>query len=63
MTATDLQAWIDNRGLSQRGAAKALDISVNRLKRFLAGESHIPGHIGLACSAIVFGLPGWRNVK
>ena len=65
MQASDLEDWITSRGLGYRGkatAAKELDISINRLNRFLDGSVRIPKHIGLACSAISFPLPPWRAV-
>jgi plasmid maintenance system antidote protein VapI len=60
MKASDLTAWIASRGLSHRGAAKALDVSGNRLYRFLDGSVRIPEHIALACAAISHPLPPWR---
>jgi hypothetical protein len=56
----DLAAWIASRSLSHRGAAKALDISTDRLYRFLDGSVRIPEHIALACAAISHPLPPWR---
>lgn len=61
MSPTDLKAWIASRGLSHRGAAKALDISVNRLYRLLDGSARIPDHIALACAALSHPLPPWRS--
>jgi plasmid maintenance system antidote protein VapI len=60
MAPADLATWIESRGLSHRGAAKALDISANRLYRFLEGSARIPEHIALACAAISHPLPPWR---
>jgi len=60
MTPSDLSAWIASRRLSNRAAAKALDISENRLTRMLNGEVRIPVHIALACAAISHPLPPWR---
>lgn len=60
MTRADLSIWIEIRGLSMRAAARALDITENRLKRLLAGEVRIPVHIGLACAALSHPIPPWR---
>lgn len=60
MKPEDLKSWIASRGLSHRGAAKALDVSTDRLYRFLSGDVRIPEHIALACAAISHPLPPWR---
>ena len=60
MNPSDLTAWITSRGLSHRGAARALDISTDRLYRLLDGSARIPEHIALACAAISHPLPPWR---
>ena len=60
MTKDDLSKWIETRRFSMRAAAKALDITENRLKRLLAGEVRIPVHIGLACAALSHPIPPWR---
>lgn len=60
MKAEDLEAWRAKQGYSVRQACKVLDISQNRYQRFMAGMK-IPEHIGLACSAISYGLPPWHN--
>lgn len=61
MTPADLTAWIASRNLSHRAAARALDISVNRLNRLLDGTARIPEHIALACAALSHPLPPWRK--
>lgn len=60
MTPTDLRAYMSARGLSKRGAAADLDISLNRLQRMLAG-GRIPRHIGLAIAAVMAGLGEWSG--
>ena len=61
MNPADLSAWITSRRLSKRAAAKALDISENRLGRLLKGDVRIPKHIGLACAALSHPLEEWRQ--
>lgn len=38
MTALQLQRLLDRAGISQRGAAKALDINERTMRRYVAGE-------------------------
>jgi hypothetical protein len=52
MTPFGLKIWIADRGISKRAVARELDISQNRLERFLNGDSRIPRHIDLACYAL-----------
>lgn len=42
MTAAQLQRLLDKAGLSQRGAAKALDINERTMRRYVAGDQPVP---------------------
>lgn len=42
MTGGQLQRLLDLAGLSQRGAAKELDISERNMRRYIAGDLPIP---------------------
>ena len=59
MTAAELQAFIDQRRLTRRAFGDALEVSQDRLRRWLSGQQPIPSHISLACAALAYGLPEW----
>lgn len=59
MTAADLAHFLSERHWTRRRAGAELEVSQDRLRRFLAGESPIPRHIALACAALAYGLPPW----
>lgn len=42
MTGGQLQRLLDLAGLSQRGAAKELDISERNMRRYIAGDLPVP---------------------
>lgn len=42
MTGGQLQKLLDSAGLSQRGAAKEIEISERQMRRYIAGEADIP---------------------
>jgi hypothetical protein len=48
MTALQLQRLLDRAGLSQRGAAKALEINERTMRKYCAGDSAIPKTVELA---------------
>jgi plasmid maintenance system antidote protein VapI len=48
MTAAQLQKLLDRAGLSQRGAAKALEIHERTMRKYCAGDSPIPKTVELA---------------
>lgn len=48
MTALQLQRLLDRAGLSQRGAAKALEINERTMRKYIAGESKVPKTVELA---------------
>jgi hypothetical protein len=47
MTALQLQRLLDRAELSQRGAAKALDINERTMRKYAAGDSKIPKTVEL----------------
>ena len=48
MTALQLQRLLDRADMSQRGAAKALDINERSMRRYVAGDQPIPRTVELA---------------
>lgn len=42
MTGGQLQKLLDSAGLSQRGAAKDLDISERQMRRYISGDAAVP---------------------
>lgn len=42
MTGGQLQKLLDLAGLSQRGAAKAIEISERQMRRYVAGDADVP---------------------
>jgi plasmid maintenance system antidote protein VapI len=48
MTALQLQRLLDRAGLSQRGAAKALEINERTMRKYVSGDSPIPKTVELA---------------
>jgi plasmid maintenance system antidote protein VapI len=48
MTALQLQRLLDRAGLSQRGAAKALELNERTMRRYCAGDSAVPKTVELA---------------
>jgi len=48
MTALQLQRLLDRAGLSQRGAAKALEINERTMRKYVAGDAPIPKTVELA---------------
>ncbi len=62
MTAADLQRFLDERrglGLTRKAFGERIEVSQDRLRRWLSGEQPIPRHISLACAALAYGLPEW----
>ena len=59
MTPADLQRFLDERKMLRKSFGAAVEISQDRLRRFLSGAQPIPLHISLACAAIAYGLPPW----
>ncbi len=48
MTGGQLQKLLDNAGLSQRGAAKAIGISERQMRRYIGGDAAVPKFIEYA---------------
>jgi plasmid maintenance system antidote protein VapI len=48
VTAGQLQRLLDRAGLSQRGAAKALEINERSMRRYCSGEQPVPKTVELA---------------
>jgi len=48
MTSLQLQRLLDRAGISQRGAAKTLDINERTMRKYCAGDSPIPKTVELA---------------
>lgn len=48
LTALQLQRLLDRAGLSQRGAAKALEINERTMRKYAAGDSPISKTVELA---------------
>jgi hypothetical protein len=42
MTGGQLQRLLDSAGLSQRGAAKEIEINERTMRKYIAGEAEIP---------------------
>ncbi len=59
MSADDFLAWLDERGISGREAARQLGVSNDTITRYKRNGA--PLHIALACAAICQGLPPWRK--
>jgi len=53
MTAEEFRVWRDNLGLSQREAAEVLDLRLNTVEAYEAGELPIPKVVELACRALI----------
>lgn len=59
MTPADLSAWIAHMGWSDRKCARELGCSQNSIKAWRRNGA--PRYIALACAALAFGLPEWRQ--
>lgn len=52
MTGEQFEAWRRNLGLTQEGAAEVLELSLNTVQAYEAGELPIPKVVELACRAL-----------
>jgi plasmid maintenance system antidote protein VapI len=48
MTGPQLQKLLDSAGLSQRGAAKEIEINERTMRKYVAGEAKIPKTVEFA---------------
>jgi transcriptional regulator with XRE-family HTH domain len=53
MTGEQFKVWRNNLGLSQEGAAEAMDLSLNTIQAYESGELRIPKVVELACKALM----------
>lgn len=53
MTGEQFKTWRNNLGLSQEGAAEALELSPNTIQAYETGELPIPKVVELACKALM----------
>lgn len=67
MTWKQLQGLLDDAGLSQRGAAKAIGISERQMRRYVAGDAKLPKFIEYALRWVILQgdmtPKGWTNRK
>lgn len=65
MRAEDFSAWVAHmkatRGWSARECARQLGCGVNQIS--IWSEKGAPFYVGLACAALSFGLPPWKEQK
>lgn len=59
MTAKDFTAWMDHMGWNIQRTAIGLGIGRNTVSLYM--KDGAPEHIGLACSALAYGLPRWKK--
>ncbi len=57
MTPAELRRWIEQRGLTQKGAAKALGRSRRQIVYYLSGRWPVPQVVALACRGIPLPRP------
>jgi plasmid maintenance system antidote protein VapI len=62
MTALQLQRLLDQQGLSQRGAARALEINERTMRKYIAGEAKIPKTVELALLYLAISPKDTANV-
>jgi DNA-binding transcriptional regulator YiaG len=52
MSGEEFKVWRDNLGLSEQGAAEALDLPLNTIQAYESGDLAIPKVVELACKAL-----------
>lgn len=53
MTGNQLQKLLDSSGLSQRGAARLIEISERQMRRYVAGDAKVPRVVEYALRWVV----------
>jgi hypothetical protein len=53
VTAAQLKRVLRDAGLSQRGAAKAIDINERTMRKYIAGEAEIPRTVEYAIRWVI----------
>lgn len=53
MTGGQLQKLLDSAGLSQRGAAKAIEINERTMRKYIAGDAEIPKTVEYAIRWVI----------
>jgi predicted DNA-binding transcriptional regulator AlpA len=61
MIGADLPVFMEKQGLNLSELARMLGISRARLRKMIGNQSKVPAYVGLSCSAIAWGLPGWSQ--
>jgi hypothetical protein len=61
MPASDFNAWAEHMAVSEREIARRLGCSRTSIRKWR--EAGAPPYIALACAALAFGLPPWREGK
>lgn len=63
MTGGQLQRLLDLAGLTQRGAAKELDINERTMRKYVAGDASIPRAIEYALRWIIYSNDELRRAQ
>ena len=61
MTAEEFNAWLDHMNISGLEASRKLGAGKDTITNWKRNGA--PHYIGLACAALAFGLPAWKQVK
>jgi hypothetical protein len=65
--ANDFEVWLAHMGrgrrLPDRTAAEMLGLARNTVQAYRTGRTPMPRSVALACAALTFGLPPWRQVR
>lgn len=65
MTADDFAAWVALMQTARHWSAArcARELSCGKNQIAIWSRRGAPDHIGLACAALAYGLPAWRDPK
>jgi len=61
VTPLTFKDWRKRLGLSQRGAADALGLSLRAVQNYESGLREIPKPVALACAAVALGLKDYGS--